>query len=403
MRQTMQPFTFHTPTRIDFGEDTASGVGDLLAEFGATHPLLVTDANLRQAGVLRPILDGLQASGIEAPVIFDRMPPDSDITSVREAAKAAREAGCDCVIAVGGGSVLDTAKVANIGLTFEGDVLEYEGMNTLASRLLPMIAIPTTAGTGSEVSAVAMIKDHEQHKKLLFGSRYLFPDVAVLDPKLLVSLPPRLTAATGMDALTHAIESFVAMTKNSPSDALCLEAMKLIFSNLPRATKDGADLDARSAMLVGSMMAGLSFTNAGVGIVHALAHAFGGKFGTHHGLANAIFLPLGMEFNKPEVADKFEMAYRYLVVVMQSAPEPARAWFTADGGTANDADKLIDAVRKLSEACGVPARLRDAKVPELSDADILELAETAMTDPALMFNPTPASIEDLTEIIKRAY
>lgn len=403
MRQTMQPFTFHTPTRIDFGEDTASGVGDLLAELGGTHPLLVTDANLQEAGVLRPILEGLESSGIKTPLIFDRVPADSDIACVREAAKAARAAGCDCVIAVGGGSVLDTAKVANIGLTFEGDVLEFEGMNTLSSRLFPMIAIPTTAGTGSEVSAVAMIKDHEQHKKLLFGSRFLFPDVAVLDPKLLVSLPPRLTAATGLDALTHAIESFVAMTKSSPSDALCLEAMKLIFSNLPRATNHGADLDARSAMLVGSMMAGLSFTNAGVGIVHALAHAFGAKFGTHHGLANAIFLPHGMEFNKEEVADKFEMAYRYLVVVMQSAPEPARGWFTADGGKGDDAEKLIEAVRKLSEACGIPARLRDANVPELSDADVAELAEAAMTDPAIMFNPKPTEIEDLANIIKRAY
>jgi alcohol dehydrogenase class IV len=401
MRQTMQPFTFHTPTKISFGEDTASGVGELLVEFGGTQPLLVTDANLQKAGVLTPILLGLKDSGIGEPVIFDRVPADSDIACVREAVDAARKSGCDCVIAVGGGSVLDTAKVANIGLTLEGDVLDYEGMNTLAARLLPLIAVPTTAGTGSEVSAVAMIKDHEQQKKMLFGSRFLFPDAAVLDPKLLVSLPPRLTAATGLDALTHAIESFVAMTKNSPSDALCLEAMKLIFSNLPRATKDGADLDARSAMLVGSMMAGLSFTNAGVGIVHALAHSFGGKFGTHHGVTNAIFLPYGMEYNLENVADKFEMAYNYLCVVMKSAPEPARSWFEAPG--ADSAKKLIEAVRELNKVCGIPARLRDINVPELSDADIAELAEGAITDPALMFNPKPASEEDLADIIKRAY
>jgi alcohol dehydrogenase class IV len=397
----MQPFTFHTPTKISFGEDTASGVGELLVEFGGTQPLLVTDANLQKAGVLKPILLGLKDSGIGEPIIFDKVPPDSDIACVREAVEAARQGGCDCVIAVGGGSVLDTAKVANIGLTLEGDLLDYEGMNTLAGRLLPLIAVPTTAGTGSEVSAVAMIKDHEQQKKMMFGSRFLFPDVAVLDPKLLVSLPPRLTAATGMDALTHAIESFVAMTKNSPSDALCLEAMKLIFSNLPRATKDGADLDARSAMLVGSMMAGLSFTNAGVGIVHALAHSFGGKFGTHHGVTNAIFLPYGMEYNLEAVADKFEMAYNYLCVVMKSAPEPARNWFAAPG--ADSAQKLIEAVRELNKACGIPARLRDINVPDLSDADIADLADSAITDPALMFNPKPATEEDLADIIKRAY
>lgn len=397
----MQPFTFHTPTRISFGEDTASGVGDILQEFGSTHPLLITDANLQKAGLLEPILKGLRDCGIEEPAIYDQVPPDSDIDSVRKASELARNSGCDCVIAVGGGSVLDTAKVANIGLTLEGDVLDYEGMNTLSARLLPLIAVPTTAGTGSEVSAVAMIKDHAQHKKLLFGSRFLFPDVAVLDPKLLISLPPRLTAATGMDALTHAIESYVAMTKNSPSDALCLESMKLIFRNLPQATKNGSDLDARAAMLVGSMMAGLSFTNAGVGIVHALAHAFGGKFGSHHGVTNAILLPYGMEFNLDTVHDKFEMAYNYLCVVMASSPNPVQSWFTAGG--AKPAEQLIVAVRNLNKACQLPERLRDINIPQLSDADIDELAETAMTDPAIMFNPKPATVEDLAAIIKRAY
>jgi alcohol dehydrogenase len=225
--------------------------------------------------------------------------------------------------------------------------------------------------------------------------------VAVLDPKLLLSLPPRLTAATGMDALTHAIESFVATTKNSPSDALCLESMKLIFSNLPLATMDGTNIDARSAMLVASMMAGLSFTNAGVGIVHALAHAFGGKFGTHHGVTNAIFLPYGMEFNMEAVSDKFEMAYSYLHVVMQSAPEPASKWFSATDG--NLANRMIEAVRQLSIYCQLPQKLADIKVPALSEEEINELAESAITDPAIMFNAQPATVEDLAAIIKRAY
>jgi alcohol dehydrogenase class IV len=154
-------------------------------------------------------------------------------------------------------------------------------------------------------------------------------------------------------------------------------------------------------MLVGSMMAGLSFTNAGVGIVHALAHSFGGKFGTHHGVTNAIFLPYGMEYNLEAVADKFEMAYNYLCVVMKSAPEPARNWFAAPG--ADSAQKLIEAVRELNKACGIPARLRDINVPDLSDADIADLADSAITDPALMFNPKPATEEDLADIIKRAY
>lgn len=402
----MQPFTFHTPTKISFGEDTAGGVGDALFEFGATRPLLITDANLIKAGVLAPILEALRSAGLADPIIFDQVPSDSDLTCVRNAAQLARASKCDSIIAVGGGSVMDTGKVANIGLSLDGDVLEFEGMNTLSARLLPLIAIPTTAGTGSEVSAVAMIKNHEEHKKLLFGSRYLFPDVAVLDPKLLLSLPPRLTAATGLDALTHAIESYTAMTKNAPSDGLCLESMRLIMANLPRATKHGDDIEARSATLVGSMMAGVSFTNAGVGIVHALAHSFGAKFGTHHGITNAVFLPHGMRFNLEEVEDKFRSAYMYLSTSLRKEDKPASDWFptpTSKSEFDNAASALITAVEQLIGECGLPSKLSEIGVPPLSDADVEELADMSQNDPAIMFNARPASNEDLAAIIRGAY
>jgi alcohol dehydrogenase class IV len=282
-------------------------------------------------------------------------------------------------------------------------------MNTLSARLLPMIAVPTTAGTGSEVSAVAMIKDHQDKKKLMFGSRFLFPDVAILDPKLLLSLPPKLTAATGLDALTHAIESYTATTKNSPSDALCLEAMRLIFSNLPKATTQGSDIEARSATLVGSMLAGVSFTNAGVGIVHALAHSLGGTYGTHHGMTNAVFLPYGMEFNLDQVADKFAAAYVFLVTSgLGNVPAPVGPWFSMDEQpTRIEAQvagrKLIHAVRELTAYCRLPSRLKDLGLPELSDQDLHQIAETAMNDPAMMFNPKHATMEEVIGIIKRAY
>lgn len=401
----MQPFTFYTPTKISFGEDTTCGIADALSDMGAKKPLVVTDANLIKAGVLQPVLDALAYAGHKDILIFDEVPADSDLGSVRKAADAARRNGCDSVIAVGGGSVLDTAKVANIGLTFDGDVLEFEGMNTLSSKCLPLVAVPTTAGTGSEVSAVAMIKDHEEHKKLLFGSRFLFPDVAILDPKLLVSLPPKLTAATGLDALTHAIESYTAMTTNSPSEALCLEAMRLLFINLPRATINGADIEARSATLVGSMMAGVSFTNAGVGIVHALAHSIGAKYGTHHGVTNAIFLPLGMEFNIVEAGDKYQRAYRYLNTSRRDFDEPVRELFSVDvgGDEAAAANQLTKAVRALTVLCGLPTRLGQIGVPQLSEADLEEIAEMAMTDPAMMFNPRMATSEEVVQLLKGAY
>lgn len=399
----MQPFIFHTPTKINFGEDTASAVADAIEELGGSKPLIVTDVNLVKAGVLSSMLESLANAGLSDLVIFDQVPPDSDLACVREAIKQARANKCDLVLAIGGGSVMDTAKVANIGMTFDSDVLDHEGMNTLTTRLQPLIAIPTTAGTGSEVSAVAMIKDIDEHKKLLFGSRFLFPDMAILDPKLLLSLPPKLTAATGMDALTHCIESYVSMTRNSPADGLCLEAMKLLFRDLVRATNYGGDLEARSNTLVASMMAGLSFTNAGVGIVHALAHTVGALYGTHHGLTNSVFLPYGMELNMDVAEDKFAAAYKYLCVVLADAAAPVPSWFQAGREGKSAAQGLVQAVRELTKACSLPTKLRELGVPELSQSDLENIASIALTDPAIMFNPKEASIEDLVTIIKGAY
>ena len=402
----MQPFVFHTPTRIVFGDDTASSIGELLADLGMRNPLVVTDDNLIRAGLLKTILAGLESSGFSKPAVFDEVPPDSDLVSVRKAAQLAIDARCDSVIAVGGGSVIDTGKVANIGLSCGGDVLDFEGMNTLSSRLLPMLAVPTTAGTGSEVSAVAMVKNQEERKKLMFASRYLFPDIAILDPRLLLSLPPKLTAATGIDALTHAIESYVATTSNPAADGLCLEAMRLLFINLPRATVNGADLEARSGTLAASMMAGVAFSNAGVGIVHALAHSVGARYGTHHGLTNAIFLQYGMEFNLDSVAEKFGRAYAYLSQTLPASDLSKKQTIqqaAIDLDVSRSAKMLIEAVRSLISSLGLPRCLKDAGIGTISKQDLQELAETAVNDPAILFNPKPASIDELIEIIKRAY
>ena len=244
----MNPFVFHCPTRVYFGEHTAATAAEVAKEYGATKTLIVTDEVLVKAGVLQPILGGFKESEY---VLFTDVPPDSDVGCVNNAANFARQAKCNAILAVGGGSVLDTAKVVNVCLSLGGELLEYQGLNNLSQKLLPLIAVPTTAGTGSEVSMVAMVKDHAEEKKLLFGSRFLAPDVADTDPMPLVSLPPRLTAATGLDAITHNIESYSAMISNSVfTDALCLESMRLLFESLPRATTHGDDLEARAATLV---------------------------------------------------------------------------------------------------------------------------------------------------------
>jgi alcohol dehydrogenase len=208
---------------------------------------------------------------------------------------------------------------------------------------------------------------------------------------LIVSLPPKLTAATGLDAVTHAVESFAALISNSAlTDALCLESMRLMFDFLPRATTHGDDLEARAATLVASTMAGLAFTNSGVGIVHALAHATGARFGTHHGLTNSIFLPHGMRFNLDVVAARYASMARALKFSTSSNDEEA-------------AQALISAIGQLSARIGLPNRLRDVGVPELKDTQLDELAFLASTDPAIMFNPKESSVDDIIAIYERAY
>lgn len=393
--ENIAPFSFFTPTKIVFGAGTAYSVGDFLSDLGVSKPILITDKNLTKVGLLQPILESCQSAGLPVVTIFDDVPSDSELLVCRNAIEQAKKHGCDGVIAIGGGSVIDTAKIVNIALSLGGDVLDYEGMNTISENLKPLLAIPTTAGTGSEVSAVAMVKN--QNTKLLFASRFMFPNVAVLDPTLIVSLPPRLTAATGMDALTHCLESLAAVSANYVSDGTALEAVRLLFKYLPVATKNGADLEARSATLIASCMAGLAFTNAGVGVIHALAHTIGAKYGTHHGITNAVLLPHGLLFNVKESAPKLARVWRY--VRMSLGASPVEVSFNDQEAVLH----LIEDVRALMVECGLPLQLRELTLPELDEEDFVEIAQIAMTDAAMMFNPREASIEDLVQLLKEAY
>jgi alcohol dehydrogenase class IV len=387
----MNPFMFHGPTKILFGEGLSATVADAIKELGGSKVLLVTDAVLLKTGIVDPIVDALREDGSLEVVIFSDVPSDSDVSAVNQGTALGRSNGCNVVLSVGGGSVLDTAKVIDICLTFGGSILDHQGLNNLAHQLIPHVAIPTTSGTGSEVSMVAMVKDSAEGKKLLFGSRFIAPDVAVLDPGLLRSLPPKLTAATGMDAVTHAIEAFSSISTVSPiTDMLCFEALRMLFEFLPTATKSGDDLDARAQTLVASTMAGLAFTNTGVGVIHALAHATGGQFGTHHGMTNSVFLTHGMTFNLDVIADRYAAISRYLK-------------FSTSDDNEKAAHALIDRVEKLNAEVGMPKRLRDMGVPALKSKEIEELAEIANTDPAIMFNPKETTLEDIIGIYERAY
>lgn len=390
----MNPFVFHTPTRVYFGEDSASSCGDFVRELGGSKVLMVADAFLEKSGALKPLIESIRASTGSAPILFTDVPSDSDIDCVNNATTIARSHQCDAFVAVGGGSVIDTAKVINICLSFGGEVMDYQGLNIIERKLYPLIAVPTTAGTGAEVSFVAMVKDHGEGKKLMFGSRFLAPDVAILDPLMIVSLPAKLTAATGIDAITHGIECYVASgTYSVFTDAICLESLRLLFEFLPQATVDGGNLEARGATLVASCMAGVAFTNSGVGITHALAHAVGAKYATHHGMTNAVFLPHGMRFNLDTVYPRYARIAQFLGFADEENSGDERAL----------ANLLVNKVEALLEKLQLPLTLRELGVPEFIDENLAELTDLAAADPAIMFNPREASSDDLTQLLKRAY
>jgi len=390
----MNPFVFHTPTRVYFGEDSASSCGDFLRELGGKKVLMVADAFLEKSGALKPLIESIRESTGSAPILFTDVPSDSDIDCVNNATAIARTHQCDAFVAVGGGSVIDTAKVINICLSFGGEVMDYQGLNIIERKLYPLIAVPTTAGTGAEVSFVAMVKDHGEGKKLMFGSRFLAPDVAILDPLMIVSLPAKLTAATGIDAITHGIECYVASgTYSVFTDAICLESLRLLFEFLPQATVDGGNIEARGATLVASCMAGVAFTNSGVGITHALAHAVGAKYATHHGMTNAVFLPHGMRFNLDTVYPRYARIAQFLGFADEEN----------NGDELALANLLVNKVEALLEKLQLPLTLRELGVPEFSDENLAELTDLAAADPAIMFNPREASSDDLTQLLKRAY
>lgn len=378
-------FEYSLGARVLYKSGLARELGQVFAGLGA-RAFVIADKGVSAAGLLDPVLAGL--GDVELAGVYDDVPANSSVSVVMEAAAAAREVGADLVVAVGGGSPIDTAKAVRILLTNGGDLLDYQGYNVIDAPLVPMVAIPTTGGTGSEVTPFAVIRDEEQDLKLSFASRFLVPDLAVLDPELTRTLPPRLTAATGMDALSHAVETFVSTENNPFSDSMALYAIDMIATNLRDAVHNGDDMDARGQMLLASCMAGIACANSFFGVIHALSHAAGGRFAVHHGTANAIFMPHGMRFNSAVVPDRYVRVARAMGV---------------NAGGRSDREVIedgINAVSTLASDCGLPTRLSEVGVPEEA---LPELAAIALVDGAIFHNPRIASEEDLLELLRAAY
>src|SRR5262245_17290265 len=382
-------FEFQLRPRVLYKPGLVDEIGQELSQFGARRALIVADEGVKRAGLLERVVAGLKGE-VEIAGMFADVPPNSSIAIVEQGAEFARAQGADLLVAVGGGSPIDTAKAMRILMTHSGRLYDYQGYDVLTQPLIPMVAIPTTAGTGSEVTTWAIIRDQTARLKLSFVSPFLAPDLAILDPELTLTLPPHLTAATGMDALVHAIESFVGANANPISDSLALQAIDMISNSLRDATYEGDDLEPRGQMLVAACIAGIAFSSgrSSLGLVHALSHAVGGAFNVHHGTANAIILPHGMAFNSIAVPNRFARIARAMGVNSGGRPEED---VIADG---------IEAVRVLAADCGLPTRLRDVGVPE--DA-LPAVAEAALRDTAVSTNPRPMAYDDVLEVARAAW
>lgn len=380
-------FDFQMRSRIVAGPGLASGFGNELPRLGAKRAFIVTDKVVGKIGFLDKVRESLAVGEVELAGVFDDVPPNSEFGVVMRGVKAFREAKGDLLVAIGGGSVIDTAKGINVVTTLGGDYMDYQGFGLINQPLGPLVAIPTTAGTGSEATAYAVIRDEATETKQTMVSNYIASDLAVLDPELTLTLPPALTASTGMDALTHAVEAYLSTNWRPMSDALALHACRKIVEWLPVAVEKGSDLQARYEMLTASCEAGMAFSSAMVGVVHAMAHTIGGLFHVPHGLGNAILLAPGMEYNLPAAEGRLAE----LAPALGAAPT---------GDQAKDARAAIAAVRKLGARVKLPSRLRDAGVPE----DGLErAAETTLLDAAIYTNPREGAAEDILEVLKKAY
>ncbi len=387
-----QYYEFSCPVKIISGLKAISNIPYEMSLMGVSKAMIVTDEGVAGAGLLKHLEAAFEGSNCEITAVYDKTPPDSSSSVVNEVARQFQDKNCDCFIAVGGGSSIDTTKGANMIVT-EGadDLMKFQGAERLSKRMKPFIAVPTTAGTGSEVTLAAMIYNEETKVKMAFTSYLLLPDVAVLDPKMTTTMPAKITAATGMDALTHAIEAYYCLQKNPVSDSMALAAIELIMEYLIKAVQEPKDENARLAMANAALIAGMSFSNSMVGVVHSLAHGCGGVARAPHGVANAILLPYGMENNLEKSADDIAELAPYLGA-------------SASGSATDKAKSAIDAVRKLTkrlnEMAGLPITLKEAGVKEEQLEDI---AKAAINDGAVTYNPEEVTYEVALDLLKKAF
>jgi alcohol dehydrogenase len=398
-------YEFLGPVPIVAGAAAIDALPELLGQKAVRRAMVVSDAGVSRAGLLDVVADPLKGH-LEIAVVADDIPPDSDLAKVGELAGAYSHENCQAIIAVGGGSVIDTAKAVNILVSAGGgetDLHKFSGHGKLKHPLRPLIAIPTTAGTGSEVTPIAVIKDHQAQRKVPFSSQFLLPDAAVLDPRMTITLPGHITAATAMDALAHAMEAYTCLGKNPLSDTHAKTAVRLISDNLLPVLNHPDNREGRLALAMAATLAGVAFANSMVGGVHTIGHAVGGVCGVPHGVSMAILLPYGLAYNLPKIAADLGELLLPLAGPKVYAATPIYA----------HPYKVIEGVHRLNQALFNATGKRHGRCfkelvtpegrPWVPRESLPEIVEATMSEASLIYNPEAMDRTDMLTILTCAW
>jgi alcohol dehydrogenase len=377
-------FQFVANINLRFGSGTAQTLAGELGALGVSKPFVMIDPGVHQGGVAAPILKALEAGGIAARLFTEIESNPADVT-IERAFAVAQKSDCDSVVGIGGGSAMDSAKGVGLLMANGGAIADYDGMNKVKRDLPPVIAIPTTAGTGSEVTANAAVTRASDHYKMSLRSPRLLPKLAIIDPILLRTLPRGAAAASGLDALTHAIEGFLSVRASPLSDMFALQAMNLLASNVRAFVANPENLEAASSMALGSMLAGLVVSNTGTGNDHALARAIGGLCDVAHGVATAMLLPHVMAVNASARPERYVEIAKAIGVSVQGGPREVSM-------------RAIDEIRQLLTDLDLPTRLRDVGVPQERLQEVVEVAIKNVGP-----NPRRTSPQDLSAILSAVY
>ncbi len=381
----MKSFSFKIPQNIEFGMGSLKKLPEILKESHSKHVFLISDHGLESVGTVKKIQDIIEAGGVICTAYLE-VKPNPTVAIVEEAAALYKESGATSIIALGGGSPMDVAKAVGVLSNYGGKITDYEGNFKVPGPIVPIIAIPTTAGTGSEVTASAVITDESRNYKMSVFSYEILPKYAVLDPELIMTVPASIAASCGVDALIHAMEAYISNNATPFSDAMAEKAMELIGGNLRRFVANRKDEEAASAMMAGCNFAGIAFAWARLGNVHAMSHPVSGYFHVAHGVANAILLPTVLEYNALADHGRYEVMYNY--IRRDNAPQ--------DGFKP---EMLVEEIRSLNAELGIPKTLSEVGVKEET---IPAMAEDAMKSGNIPANPRQTSVKDIIALYRKA-